>query len=407
MTESRARKLAALLAAWLAGSAALHAETVITNEGKAYTGEVTVTPHVVKCVKPGITRTFGLPVVREIQLSSEERAQFEIRRREAAPLDAEGHYRLGMWLKSKHQHGTAQEFFRKVLVIDANHAGARQELGQRRNDGKWEYSPALHHRVMYDWVGRESLGFHLELALKLRKPGLETPMEKELRRVLQVENINATAIALIRPIVARYKLKNRYKLPFTGTWRAVSGPNRTGHGRYAYMMNAWDFRKVDEHGRFWSGPANDLKNHLTFEQPVYACADGEVYEVRDHFPDNPLGVVRPLKEGNRVLIRHANGERSVIGHLQKGSVKVKAGDKVTQGQFIGRIGNSGRSATPHIHFAIFDADRISLPMTFVDYRVREGVEFKRVESGQIEFGRIYDNRFETEEARMRRQPRVP
>ena len=394
MTLGRTHRLAIAASVALTASAALHAETVVTNEGKAYTGKVTVTAHVVKCVSPGYNRTFALPVVREIRLSGDERVQFEMRKRKVPPLDAEAHYRLGLWLKSKHQHGKAQEYFRKAVVIDAGHAGARRELGELGKDGKWEYSAALHQKMMYDWVGMASLAFHLELALKLRTLGLEKPMEKELRRVIQAENINPTAVALIRPIIARYKLKNRYRLPFTGTWRAISGPGRYGHGKYAYMMNAWDFRKVDEHGRFWSGPPNDLKNHLSFSQPVYACADGEVYEVRGQFPDNPLGVVRPLKEGNRVLIRHANGERSVIGHLQKGSIRVKVGDKVEQGRFIGRIGNSGRSSTPHIHFAIFDADGISLPMTFVDFQVVERTGRRHVKSGQIELGRTYHNRFE-------------
>ena len=383
----------AILTAAVLSAAVLGAETVVTNEGKVYTGKVTVTAHVVKCVSPGYNRTFALPVVREIRLSGEERAQFEIRKRKLVPLDAEAHYQLGMWLKSKHQHPDAQEYFRKVVRLDPDHTGARRELGERSKDGRWEYAPALHQKMMYDWVGRESLPFHLKLALRLRGLGLEEPMEKELRRVLQAENVNPTAIALIRPIIAGYKLKNTYRLPFEGTWAAISGPNRTGHGRYAYMMNAWDFRKVDAQGRLWSGPPTTLKNHLTFEQPVYACADGEVYEVRDQFPDNPIGRAAPLEHGNRVLIRHANGERSVIGHLQKGSVTVKAGDKVTQGQFLGRIGNSGRSATPHIHFAIFDADGISLPMRFDVFAVKHATGFERVDSGRIELGRTYDNRF--------------
>ena len=39
-------------------------------------------------------------------------------------------------------------------------------------------------------------------------------------------------------------------------------------------------------------------------------------------------------------------------HLQKGSVTVKPGDKVKRGQVIGRLGNSGNTSAPHLHFHI-------------------------------------------------------
>lgn len=382
------------LVLFLALAAAGRGETVLTNEGKAYTGKVTVTAHLVRCVSPGINRTFALPVVKNIELSGPERMEFEVRSRKLAPLDAQAYYQLGMWLKSGHQHGMALELFEKAVKLDADHVAARAGLGYVREGDAWVYSPALHQQKMYDWVGRKALDFHLKMAQQMHALNLKKQEEQELRRVLQADGINPLAISMIRPLIAGYRCRNRYKLPFRGRWLAISGPNRWGHGRYAFMMNAWDFRRVDEQGRLWSGDQRTLKNHYTFEQPVYACADGEVYEVRDSFPDNPLGTVRPLQEGNRVLIRHANGERSVIGHLQKGSVKVKVGDKVKQGHLIGRIGNSGRSATPHIHLAIFDADGISLPMTFVDYYVVEPAGRRHVESGQIELGRTYENSFD-------------
>lgn len=393
--------MAALMACLWASAGVLNAETVITNRGKSYTGKVTVTPHVLRCVSPGIKRTLALPVIKDIELSGGERLKFELQKRKLPPFDAEAHHSLGMWLKSKHQHGMAQDFFRKAILIDDAHAGARRELGFVRKQEVWVYSPALHQRLMYRWVGRKSVAFHLKLAQQLHQLKLTKQTEQELRRVLQIDQINATAIRMLRPIIADYRCRNRYKLPFRGTWRAVSGSGRGSHGGYSDMMNAWDFRKVDEHSRFWSGPPNELKNHLTFEQPVYACADGEVYEVRGKFPDNPIGVIRPIKEGNRVSIKHAKGERSVIGHLQKGSIRVKVGDRVKQGQLLGLIGNSGRSATPHIHFAIYDADGISLPVTFVDLHVVEPTGRKHVESGRIESRKIYDNGLD-EPARKRR-----
>jgi hypothetical protein len=53
-----------------------------------------------------------------------------------------------------------------------------------------------------------------------------------------------------------------------------------------------------------------------------------------------------------VLIDHGNGEFSMLAHLQHGSVSVKKGDKVTRGQPIAKIGSSGSSNNPHLHFEL-------------------------------------------------------
>ena len=269
MITRRPRNLIMVLAVLVVGAAA-DAERVIAIDGEVYHGKVTVTAHVVRCVSPRFNRKLSLGVVREIVLTPGERIQFEKQRRRTAPLDAEGHYKLGMWLKSKHQHWEAQAWFKKAVIIDGDHTNARRELGTVRKDGKWTYSPALRQRMMYDWVGTKTAAFHLKLARELKQAGEEKLMEKELRRVLAVDPVNLPAIDMIRPVVNRYQLKNEYKLPFEGTWQVMSGPSGWGHRRYSFMMNAWDFRKVDDQGNLWSGPRNDLKNHLTWEQPVYA-----------------------------------------------------------------------------------------------------------------------------------------
>ena len=387
------RAAVALIVAAALSASVGRAETVVCNDGKSYSCAVTVTAHEAVCVSPGVKRTFALTTIKDVDLSGDEQIEFERRTQDLRALDAKALVGLALWLKSKHQHDRAQEHFTKSLAVDPNNAEARRELGFERKGGEWEYSPILHQRMMYDWVGRRSLEFHFDLAKKLHALGETALEEKELRRVLQADAVHAEAIAMLRPIVAKYPLKNRYRLPFVGRWAAVSGPNPTGHGDYSYMMNAFDFRRVDEQGRIASGDPRELKSYYTFEQPIYACADGEVYDVKGEFPDNPIGTIGLLEEGNRILIRHAGGERSVVGHLQKGSFKVKVGDKVKQGQILALLGNSGRSATPHLHFAIYDGDGVSLPMVFAEFDAVEGTLTRHVESGALEAGRIYENQF--------------
>ena len=54
--------------------------------------------------------------------------------------------------------------------------------------------------------------------------------------------------------------------------------------------------------------------------------------------------------GNYIIISHDNNIQTVYGHLSQ--VNVVAGQTVSQGQVIGRVGNTGRSTGPHLHFEV-------------------------------------------------------
>jgi murein DD-endopeptidase MepM/ murein hydrolase activator NlpD len=54
--------------------------------------------------------------------------------------------------------------------------------------------------------------------------------------------------------------------------------------------------------------------------------------------------------GNMLRIDHGNGISTYYGHLSK--ITVKNGARVTRGQVIGQIGNSGRSTGPHLHYGV-------------------------------------------------------
>jgi murein DD-endopeptidase MepM/ murein hydrolase activator NlpD len=59
--------------------------------------------------------------------------------------------------------------------------------------------------------------------------------------------------------------------------------------------------------------------------------------------------------GNYVVLKIAPGVFAGYAHLQCGSVAVKPGDHVHRGQLLGRLGQSGNSAAPHLHFQLANA----------------------------------------------------
>ena len=58
--------------------------------------------------------------------------------------------------------------------------------------------------------------------------------------------------------------------------------------------------------------------------------------------------------GNYVLIDHGKNEYSLYAHLQRGSVRVHVADQVKAGTIIGKLGSSGNSTEPHLHFHVCD-----------------------------------------------------
>ena len=74
---------------------------------------------------------------------------------------------------------------------------------------------------------------------------------------------------------------------------------------------------------------------------VVAPADGVVILAADH----PFTL-----EGNLLMIDHGMGLNSAFLHLSR--IDVKPGDRVTQGQPVGAVGNSGRATGPHLHWSL-------------------------------------------------------
>jgi hypothetical protein len=107
---------------------------------------------------------------------------------------------------------------------------------------------------------------------------------------------------------------------------------------------------------FHGDPARN-DDYLAYGEPLLAVADGTIVTVVSDTPDSPpsalpVGIGLADLGGNTVIIDIGNGVFASYLHLAPGSPTVKVGDKVTRGQVIGRLGNSGNSSEAHLHFQL-------------------------------------------------------
>ncbi len=97
---------------------------------------------------------------------------------------------------------------------------------------------------------------------------------------------------------------------------------------------------------------NGIDFRLDPGTPVLATGPGRVEEAGYDGPN-----------GNRIVINHGFGYRSVFAHLSR--VGVKVGDKVERGQVVGFSGNTGRSSGPHLHYTLYYRGQTIDPARYV------------------------------------------
>lgn len=128
-----------------------------------------------------------------------------------------------------------------------------------------------------------------------------------------------------------------------------------------------DLVKLDKWGLRSSGwrPA-DPAAYAIFGEPVLAPCAGKVVAASDGMADMMVPQTDTSRlEGNHVYI--SCGDFAVLlAHLQKNSVLVRDGDRVVQGEQIGKVGNSGQSSEPHLHVHVQRIAERGAPMFSAD-----------------------------------------
>ncbi|WP_110931623.1 M23 family metallopeptidase [Paenibacillus bouchesdurhonensis] len=86
--------------------------------------------------------------------------------------------------------------------------------------------------------------------------------------------------------------------------------------------------------------------------PIYAAAAGKVIAAENN-----------RSRGKYIIIQHPNGLQSWYMHLSE--IQVSEGDAVRKGENIAKLGNTGRSTGPHLHFEIAKGDKKVNPLSYL------------------------------------------
>lgn len=127
--------------------------------------------------------------------------------------------------------------------------------------------------------------------------------------------------------------------------------------RGAYSLSSrYGYRSASISGWSFHGGVDIVKpgGHST-GTPVIAAASGTVV----------IAYAGYSGYGNTVVIDHGNGIRTRYAHMQSGSIAVRVGQRVYQGQQIGRIGSTGNVTGPHLHFEVLRNGSKVNPLAYI------------------------------------------
>ncbi|WP_235439889.1 M23 family metallopeptidase [Paenibacillus sp. DMB20] len=271
-----------------------------------------------------------------------------------------------------------------------------ERFGQVFLEGKFgqiykQMSESFRNKVSEDEL--KAIGTKFNQGVKSYAKQSEIPSGKGITRYIWVDDQNKVGIINLmdkkgtitglqiiplqpHPETDEKLTKTAFQYPFRGEWYVGwGGTNELVNYHYAFESQRYAYDLlIEKNGRTYKGAPEKNESYYAFGQEVLAPAAGKVVRVVNDIPDNePVGQMNAKQpEGNYVVIDHGNKEYGVLLHFRKGSIRVKVGDQVKQGDVLGECGNSGNSSEAHIHFQVSDGPELdkakSLRIRFADGR---------------------------------------
>lgn len=207
--------------------------------------------------------------------------------------------------------------------------------------------------------------------------------------------------------------RGNYIFPLTGRWYIGGAPSLHSHHRWGTIQEfAFDMVQVGASGYHYQDEGTRLSDHYAYGKDVVSIADGQVVAAVDGREESSANLQQTGESdeeyfertvarqqellakgveyafGNYVIIEHEGSEFSYTLHLKTGSVRVKRGDVIKQGQVLGQVGHSGNSDAPHLHFHLADGPELtssrSIPIFFSNVKnVLDQGESGALQSGDL------------------------
>lgn len=206
--------------------------------------------------------------------------------------------------------------------------------------------------------------------------------------------------------------KTALRFPMAGGWTIGSGPtNHSPHRWVVFEEFAYDISRQAGAGLTYKGSGQKFTDYYAYGAPVLAAADGTVAAAHDGVAEDSSIMRRPDESqeayltrllagqgermaagpnaiiGNHVVLNHGNGEFSIYAHLKPGSVEVRKGQAVKAGAALGRLGSSGNSTEPHLHFQVCDTPDpmacAAIPPQFVNVEIPVEFMNRTLQTGDV------------------------
>jgi Peptidase family M23 len=184
---------------------------------------------------------------------------------------------------------------------------------------------------------------------------------------------------------------------------------------YFAQRFAIDWMLLDGAGRLVDGDPSDVHSYPDYGADVMAVADGTVIETLDTLDNQVPGRLPDPRtinvhnvDGNHIVLDLGNGFFAFYAHLQKNSVLVKPGQRVKRTQILAKLGNTGNSSGPHLHFHIMDSPSVlgsnGLPYVIDSYAFDGQVSVERFAAAPSAEGEWGKGRLQTSSPRERQFP---
>ncbi|NQT51797.1 hypothetical protein HQ576_07100 [bacterium] len=253
------KKLVLVVVAALCVAAPAVADVVHLKSGGQLEGQVTETPDGVVVKLPAGEVRVSRDAVARIERKPSVLDEFRKRAAALKADDVAGHFALAQWAGQQHMKPEAQVLLQRVILLDPNHAGARQALGHRLVDGQWmteEQQMTARGLVKLDgqWMTPEAAG-------RLRALEAELALAREKRRAAEAELQRAheeLEAPIMEPPVDYNPYEKYYENRDADRWRS----------RYYYGNYYGDYNR-NYYGSYYHAPYQYYRPYVPYRGGTY------------------------------------------------------------------------------------------------------------------------------------------